>query len=548
MSGRRHPRSFPFEAVNASGEPFPRRPFLYWMCWSAILLLAVLLRVVPIRSGLPYSDYIDEGHVLHQTIDAINRRSLDVNWYGLPALPAYTAGAALFLYGPFYRHFHGHRFQQDLPREYDLPTSSLDYDFIAPVELILAGRMATASLSIASVIFAGIIAARLANRQAGLLAMLLVAVCPALVTRASIVIVDTFAAFFVLLVLYFSERILSRPTESAWKNVGLSGLAAGLAFASKYPAAVAGIAVITSILLLHPSWLNRLRLLTLAAAGFFSGAFVGGPMIFIQPRKVWHDIVANVQAYGWIPSPQGYFAQATSISELGWPLLLVGCAGFVLMLLRGRTRQVAIGWILFGAMLIALFIGQSFQPFRSFLPLVSPLCIAAAIALVSLIGWARRGLPRWLPSGVAVLVIAACVGSLCFASFQQVRRRMAHQDSRVQAVDWLQQHVGKWERVLAIKELAILPLEWRRIHAEITVVPLLKAAPLIHRESFDYLVTGEFDAQATSDDGWQAYREAWAHQIASLKVLATFGWVATPIPLTLWRTNDERVVICAIRQ
>jgi len=518
------------------------------MCWSAILLLAVLLRVVPIRSGLPYSDYIDEGHVLHQTIDAINRRSLDVNWYGLPALPAYTAGAALLLYSPFYRHFHGHGFQEDLPREYDLPTSSLDYDFIAPVELIVAGRIATACLSIASVIFAGIIAARLANRHAGLLAMLLIAVCPTLVNRASIVMVDTFAAFFVLLVLYFSERILSRPSESAWKNVGLSGLAAGLAFASKYPAAVAGIAVITSIFLLHVSWPYRLRLLALAAAGFFLGIFIGGPMIFLQPRKVWHDIMANVQAYDWIPWRQSYFAQATSMSELGWPLLLVGCTGLVLMLRQGRTRGLAIGWILFGATLIALFVGKSFQPFRNFLPLVSPLCIAAAIALVSLIGWAHRGTRRWLRDGVAILLIAGCAASLGFASFQQVRQRMAHQDSRVQAVDWLQQHIGKQQRVLAIKELAVLPSEWRRIHAEITVVPLLEAAPLVRGAPFDYLVTGEFDAQATSDDRWPAYREVWAHQIASLKILATFGWVPTPMPLNLWRTNDERLLICAIRQ
>ena len=271
-------------------------------------------------------------------------------------------------------------------------------------------------------------------------------------------------------------------------------------------------------------------------------------MTFLQPRKVWHDIMANVQAYDWIPWRQSYFAQATSMSELGWPLLLVGCAGLVLMLRQGRTRGLAIGWILFGATLIALFVGKSFQPFRNFLPLVSPLCIAAAIALVSLIGWARRGTHRSLRDGVAILLIAGCAASLGFASFQQVRQRMAHQDSRVQAVDWLQQHIGKQQRVLAIKELAVLPSEWRRIHAEITVVPLLEAAPLVRGASFDYLVTGEFDAQATSDDPWPAYREVWAHQIASLKILATFGWVPTPIPLNLWRTNDERLLICAIRQ
>ena len=79
----------------SSRESFPKDRILYWICWGAILVLAILFRILPIRSGLPYSDYIDEGHVLHQTIDAFNNRSLDVYWYGLPALPAYCAGATL---------------------------------------------------------------------------------------------------------------------------------------------------------------------------------------------------------------------------------------------------------------------------------------------------------------------------------------------------------------------------------------------------------------------------------------------------------------------
>src|ERR1700693_2940001 len=113
-----------------SRESFPKDRILYWVSWGAILVLAILFRILPIRSGLPYSDYIDEGHVLHQTIDAFNNRSLDVSWYGLPAFPAYCAGAGLLLYGPLYHHFHGRRFQQDLPHERDLPSSKVNYDFI----------------------------------------------------------------------------------------------------------------------------------------------------------------------------------------------------------------------------------------------------------------------------------------------------------------------------------------------------------------------------------------------------------------------------------
>src|SRR5438046_7098571 len=108
--------------VSSRARP-PKYLVSYWVGFSGILVITVLFRFVPIRSGLPYSDYVDEGHVLHQTIDAFNNRNLDVYWYGLPAFPAYCAGAGLLCYGPFYRHFHGHGFRQDLPHEPGLPSS-----------------------------------------------------------------------------------------------------------------------------------------------------------------------------------------------------------------------------------------------------------------------------------------------------------------------------------------------------------------------------------------------------------------------------------------
>ncbi|MEY2490240.1 MAG: Dolichyl-phosphate-mannose-protein mannosyltransferase [Verrucomicrobiota bacterium] len=523
---------------------FPRDRILYWFCWGAILVLAVLFRIVPIRSGLPYSDYIDEGHVLHQTIDAFNNRSLDVYWYGLPALPAYCAGAGLLLYGPFYHHFHGHRFQKDLPRERDLPSSKLNYDFIAPVELIVAGRMAAAGLSIASVILAGIFAARLAHNQAGLLAMLLVAVCPALVARGSIVIVDTFATFFVLVVLYFCARIQAEVSKPVWRDVALAGLATGLAFASKYPAATVGVALITSILTLPLQWQRRLRLFFPAGGGFVLGILLGAPMTFLKPIAVWRDLAANIRAYAQIPSPQGYFVQATSMLELGVPLLLFGSVGIILMLRQRGTRAVALGWICFAATLIASFMGQSFRPFRSFLPLIPPLCIAAAIAFSSLIEWARRGTHPWLRLGMTVALISGCVVSLGFSSFQQVQRRMVHQDSRIKAIDWLQQHATKEETVLGLRELAILPAEWKRVAARYTVIPWFEASDLLKRQRFDYIVTGEFDLSYANDPkAWSAYRDGWKARISALPVQADFGQVVTPVVPYLWRTTDERIFV-----
>jgi hypothetical protein len=526
-------------------ESFPKARILFWICWGAILLLAILFRVLPIRSGLPYSDYVDEGHVLHQTIDAFNNRSLDVYWYGLPTLPAYCAGAALFSYGGLYRHFHGHRFQKDLPPKNGFPTSKQNYDFIAPVELLAAGRIATACLSIASVILAGIFAARLAGGQAGLLAMLLAAVCPALLTRASIVIVDTFATFFVLAALYFCARIIQGEAgKVVWRDVALAGLATGFAFASKYPTASVGVAVIAAIMMLPVSWGRRFRLFFPAAGGLALGILLGAPMTFLKPLTVWRDALANVRYYGSISSAQGYFLQAVSTFELGVPLLFTGSVGIVLLVRRKNTRGVALGWVCFAVALAALYLNQPFRPFRSVLSLVPLLCIAAAIAFSDVIDWARRGVRPWLRLGVTVALIGGCVASLALSSFRQVQWRMTRQDSRVQAVNWLRQHAEKGETVLGIQELMILPAEWERITARSTVVPWFDAAEVLARQHFDYIVTGEFDLRyATDPNGWAAYLDRWKAKVSPLAVQADFGHVVTPVVPYLWRTADERVLI-----
>jgi len=516
---------------------------LYWICSGVIFLLAALFRILPIRSGLPYSDYVDEGHVLHQTIDAFNNRSLDVYWYGLPPFPAYCAGAGLLCYAPFYQHFHGHGFRQDLPHEPDLPSSKQNYDFIAPVELIVSGRIATACLSLATVILAGILASRLATKQAGIFAMLLTAVCPALVTRGSIVIVDTFAAFFVLVVLYLCARI-STTGARVWRNIVLAGFATGLAFASKYPAATVGLVMVTTILGLSVPWRRRFGLFCSGAAGLVAGIFLGSPMTVLKPITVWRDILGNIRAYAEIPSSVGYFRQAISTSELGIPLLLVGLAGIILMLRRKETRGVMLGWICFAALLIASFMGKSFRPFRSFLPLIAPLCIVAAIALSFLIDWARTRPHSWRRVWPTAVLIALCIGSLGFSSFQQVQPRMAHKDTRIQAIDWLQKNAATEKSVLGIRELSILPAEWNRIAARPTIVPWFEAADLLERQQFDYVVTGDFDLRFASDPkAWSAYRDRWMSKVASLPVEAEFGAVATFVVPYVWRTNDERIFI-----
>ena len=511
--------------------------------WLAPLALAAALRFAPIASGLPYIDYVDEGYALHQAIELLNQRTLDPGWYGYPTLPAYLTAGALIAEGPIYRRVHGHSFRKDLPLEERGISQRDNYDLIAPPELIVAGRVVAAALSLGTVLLAGIIATRLRGKATGLFAMLLTAACPALVSRASNVIVDTFATFFALLALYFCERM--RPNASSKiTNALAAGTAAGLAFASKYTAGAVFIAVLAIIWTLPVTRASRARFSLLACVGLLIGIVVGAPATIFNLPGVARDIAVTAANYTIINSTPGYFGQAVLNSELGWPLAIAGCLGIGLMFREKVTRWTALGWILFAGLLLAVFVGRPFQAFRNLLPLVPPLCIAAAIAFSQLIDWTRQGTHSRIRYAIALALICGFLLSLGFLSFRLVHGRMAHRDTRLEAIDWLRQHANKDERILGIRELAILPEEWKRAAGKITVVSWSEAADLLEREQFDYVVTGEFNLRYMPDaERLSAFLARWKQKTASLFIQADFGAVVTPVVPYLWRTNDERILI-----
>ena len=214
------------------------------------------------------------------------------------------------------------------------------------------------------------------------------------------------------------------------------------------------------------------------------------------------------------------------------------------MLRRAKLRVIAITWLLFAALLIALFLDSSFRPFRSFLSLVPLICIAAGVAFSDLIDWTLARNHRWVLLGIVIAALCICVGSLGFSSFQQAQRRITHRDTRLQAVEWLQQNARQGETILAIRELSILPEEWKRIAANAIVVPWFEAADFLERQQFDYIVTGEFDLRYASDpNGWSTYRDRWKAKLRPLPVETNFGQIPTPVVPYLWRTNDERIRI-----
>ena len=110
------------------------------------------LRLGPITSGLPYIDYVDEGHILHPAIGILKSKSFDSSVYTYPPLTSYLIVAAIKAYAPFYRIFHHHKLREDLPADQDFHTNLGDhYDLITPPEIIWLGRLVVACLSVGTV-------------------------------------------------------------------------------------------------------------------------------------------------------------------------------------------------------------------------------------------------------------------------------------------------------------------------------------------------------------------------------------------------------------
>ena len=517
--------------------------------WLVLVAVAALLRLGPIASSLPYIDYVDEGHILHPAIGILKSKSFDSSIYTYPPLTSYLVVAVIKGYAPIYRIVHKRELRDDLPSDQDLKTSLGDhYDLLAPPEIIWLGRLVIVCLSIGTVLLAGALAKLLAGPRAGLLAALFTALCPALVSRGSNLALDPTGTFFVIATLYFCQRLrIAAAVNNAavWRNTALAAISSGLAFGGKFTAGAVFGAVLVTIVTLPIAGKARARLIVISGAGLFVGIFCGVPAAVLHPEKIIGELRYITTFYQTIQSEQGYWRTAFSAAEVGAPLLIAGLSGIIWMFWNRSTRNVAVSWIFFALLLLSGFVSSSFQPFRNVLPLVPLLCIAAGLFCIWVAEYFKSQVRRpVLASSVVVALVLVITLPLAWSSARHLQWRMRHIDTRVRAIDWLQQHATKSQTVLGIRELSILPAEWNRIAARATIVPWFEAADLLERQSFDYIVTGEFDLRYAPDpNAWSAYRDRWNAKTSPLPAAASFGQVVTPVVPYLWRTNDERILI-----
>ncbi|HSU83890.1 MAG TPA: glycosyltransferase family 39 protein, partial [Thermoanaerobaculia bacterium] len=279
--------------------------------WLAVLTVAAGVRLPTVTAGLPYLGYVDEGHVLHHVSYLFVHHTWEPDTYSYPSLPFYLVAGAALAWSPVYALTHGHPLLDDLspsPPEY--------YDILEPSTLIVLGRLVTLAFSLGIVLLTGLLVRRLAGAAAGLFAAWLAALVPALVMRSSVVNVNPLVAFFVVAALLFADQ--ARTGGHPRRDAILAGVMAGLAGATKYPAALVCLAVALAVLLTPVPWLERLRRQTLAGAASIHSLLLAMPALALRTQSVLHGLRDMDSIYG-SQEAGSYWGQAVHRAEWDLP-------------------------------------------------------------------------------------------------------------------------------------------------------------------------------------------------------------------------------------
>lgn len=523
----------------------------YWtLSWLLIVLVSIALRVLPMSGGLPYIGYVDEATVLHPVIKLLKSGGWDPHKYNYGSLNYYLILGLVYLYNPIYYLIHGHFLQSDLPQSlFQFGVQSSYYDLVSPPELIVLGRIVVCILSIGTVALSGALAHSIGGRRAGITAAFLAALCPALVTRGSIVIVDSIATFFSTAAFYFMCRLSQYSLDkieqlqapiSPMRDAVLTGFMIGLAFVSKYTAAAVLLSAFFSILFCNVRLRVKFTLIMLCGIGFLAAGFLGMPALFLRFPDVLAAIKTHQMLYIIIISRVGYIRSALSAFEVGVPLAAAAFTGIIFMLVRRGTRNTAISWIVFGLVLGISMSGYSFKPFRNMLPLVPLVCVSTALLLkagISLPGWRRVA---------SFFVLAGLVFSLIVQLTPSFKEKINKVDSRVELVNWLKTNTQHGQKVLVVQELAVLPSELEQIHTEVQVAPWQEALDRVKKGEFHFVVTGLFDLIASDSPELQEYNQRWKNFTATKTTRATFGKQPTKSHPYFWRGNDQLLRVIEI--
>ncbi len=233
--------------------------------------------------------------------------------------------------------------------------------------ILLCGRLMTVAFDLATLILLFTVATEITGQHLGaLLAALLYGVFPMQVIYSHFMRTHVLSNLLCVLVIWLSLKVLQ---HRRWWLFVITGVVAGLAATTRYPVGV--VLSIPCLLLLFQNdptnapWSRRLGKvvgdllsgpLWLLLAGFVAGLFLGEPMLFLDFRRVVHEVSFQMSHYGNAPPGArnpfdlapvwGYFS--VLIPYATYPFLwLLLYFSTLYVILRRSFRHIAIPLCLF---------------------------------------------------------------------------------------------------------------------------------------------------------------------------------------------------------
>ncbi|WP_338467476.1 glycosyltransferase family 39 protein [Novosphingobium sp. ZN18A2] len=407
----------------------------------AIIVIAALVRLATVRFGLPALNDPDELMFEMGAAHMLRDATLNPGWFGHPATTTMYVLALIdvgvFAIGWLLGWFAG-------------PAAFVKAIWFDPALVILPGRVMIVICGVLTVALTARLGERLFDRHVGLAAAALLALDPVHVFWSQVVRSDVMASVFLLLCLLST---LTVARSGRWRDTLLASMWLGLAVATKWPFAAAGMSMAGACLQrvsqrsgcgASEAW----RFLAFGVAGV-AALVIASPFLVLDFQTAFGNVRGEVKTYH-LGATGG-----SPLWNLGWyvshPLLSAfGLAGLILVSIGivraawNREMLAILGPPVVG--FILLLVSQKLVWDRWALPLLPLLSIVAAAGAAWIVDYIGGGRGASAKLATAAVIAIATGGPLLAADLAQGRERL--NDTRQQASLWIETHVRPGKTVL----------------------------------------------------------------------------------------------------
>lgn len=408
---------------------------------TLVILLGFLVRVWGIDFGLPDKHIIDETEVIYTAFyaGANNLKPLRFEYSPFVSYILLAEYSAYFVLGRLLGYF--------------ATAPDLFVNYISdPTIFLLLGRLTMVLAGTATVWILWLVGNKFFNRRIGLIGSLLLSLSFLHAKESHYLKRDTLAAFFVLASFYFAIRILR---GAKIKDYILAGVFSALSLGAKYY----GSLIIPIVLIAHLLRKNNLfsaaslrKLASFIFATFLTFSVIN-PYFVLDFKNTAEAMIADfatgrvVYRLHLLGKPVWWWFTTQHIPQgLGWPLFLVGVAGFLICLWRGHKgdRKYFLIPLLPIIFLVSIDFWTKFHFARYALMTLPFFVLSASVFLDEVANRLKTRVARRVFLTIAVTI-------LVFQPFLRIIKfdyLLTRPDTRPEAKEWIEENILAGSKIL----------------------------------------------------------------------------------------------------